>query len=495
MHSKRGCGILLHPTSLPGEEPIGTLGLEAFKFIDTLYDLGVSWWQMLPLNPPSCCNSPYAAFSAFAGNPLLVDLATLVAEGDLPHQSYTITSHGRVDFELCAAYKDEALHQAAARFFAAGHSERMESFWHFCDTTPWLHQYALFMALQKKYRGKPWWNWPKQVALITPKMSEKVSLECGTEIGAQKYIQWQFYRQWSNIKEYATARGIGLIGDIPIFVARNSADVWCNRSLFLLDEAGKPTVVAGVPPDYFSKTGQLWGNPLYDWGVLEQRGYDWWRERFRWMCSQFDTVRVDHFRGFEAAWHVPASHKTAAKGEWSAGPGARLFETLQSELGLLPLIAEDLGVITPEVEALRDNFNFPGMKILQFAFNSGPDNPYLPHNHCRRSVVYIGTHDNDTAAGWYAGLTEQEQQGVNGYLGDISGDPVLGLLRATCMSVADLAVVSLQDVLELGAEGRMNIPGEAFGNWEWRFTREMLSADKLTRFRELLMLYGRCCRR
>jgi len=492
MKLQRGYGILLHPTSLPGDEPVGTLGEHAFNFVDQLESMGASWWQVLPLNPPSCCNSPYSSYSAFAGNHALIDLETLVSEGDLPIQTYPVNASGRVDFDVCYSYKNRALEIAARAFFATGHTKRMESFWHFCDTTPWLHDYALFIALQKKYKNRPWWSWPKQASLITPAAYEKFSVECGTEIGVQKYIQWQFYRQWERLKEYANAHGIGLIGDIPIFVARNSADVWCNRSLFLLDKNGTPTEVAGVPPDYFSKTGQLWGNPLYNWEVLEQRGYDWWRERFRSVCRYFDIVRLDHFRGFEAAWHVPATHKTAAKGKWVKGPGARLFDSIQAELGALPLIAEDLGVITPEVEALRDRYGFPGMKILQFAFGSGGGNPYLPHNHCKQSVVYTGTHDNNTTRGWYDGLNNSQKQDVNDYLGTINDNPVLGMLRAACMSIADMAIFPLQDVLGLAAEHRMNIPGEACGNWEWRVDPEMLSWFDAAGFRTFAARYGRC---
>lgn len=493
MQTQRGYGILLHPTSLPGCEPIGTLGGYAHDFVDLLQSMGASWWQVLPLNPPSCCNSPYSAFSAFAGNPLLVDLEKLVREGDLPPQTYSEGSSGRVDFDLCYTYKERALEVAATAFFAAGHTERMTDFWHFCDTTGWLHDYALFMALHKKYKNKPWWSWPKQASLITTAAYEKFSIECGTEIGVQKYIQWQFYRQWESLKKYANGRGIRLIGDIPIFVARNSADVWCNRSLFLLDDQGKPTEVAGVPPDYFSKSGQLWGNPLYDWGVLELRGYDWWRERFRAACASFDVVRLDHFRGFEAAWHVPAMHKTAVKGRWVKGPGVRLFDSIQAELGRLPLIAEDLGVITPEVEELRDRYDFPGMKILQFAFGSGAGNPYLPHNHCKRTVVYTGTHDNNTTLGWYHGLTAEEKKSVHDYLGNIDDNPLCGMLRTACMSVADMVIFPLQDVLGLAAEHRMNIPGEACGNWGWRVEKEMLSGFDTVTFRAFMARYGRCC--
>jgi 4-alpha-glucanotransferase len=348
------------------------------------------------------------------------------------------------------------------------------------------------MALKHRYKGKCWHQWPASVALLDAKNFEKASIELGSEIGVQKYMQWQFSRQWNHLRAYAATQGIAIIGDIPIFVAYDSADVWRNRELFLLDERGKPTVVAGVPPDYFSTTGQLWGNPLYNWGVLEKRGYDWWIERFKFMFSQFDCIRIDHFRGFEAAWHVPASHKTAINGDWVAGPGRRLFDALFSSLGALPIIAEDLGVITPSVEALRDNYGFPGMKILQFAFGSGPNNSYLPHNHINNCVVYTGTHDNDTSAGWYAGLPEREQLEVQDYLGSTCVDPSDNLIRAALMSVADTVIIPFQDLLGLPATARMNVPGQADGNWEWRFSWDMVDKNLAARFRHQLNLFGRC---
>lgn len=493
MQKGRRCGVLLHPTSLPGAGGIGTLGDNARLFVDLLAGMGMSWWQVLPLNPAACGNSPYSAFSAFAGNPLLIDLDTLVREGDLPRQVYDeATAEDRVDFGSLIPSKNKALHSAAVAFFASGRTARMEEFWHFCDTTPWLHDYALFMALKQRYKGKSWHQWPAAAALPDQETFEKASLELGPEIGVQKYLQWQFARQWGHLRAYAAAQGIAIIGDIPIFVAYDSADVWTNRDIFLLDGNGKPTVMAGVPPDYFSETGQLWGNPHYDWGTLAQRGYDWWVERFRYLFSQFDCIRVDHFRGFEAAWHVPAGHKTAAKGAWVAGPGRHLFDELISALGALPIIAEDLGVITHEVEALRDSYGFPGMKILQFAFGSGPANAYLPHNHIRHCVVYTGTHDNDTSAGWYAGLPEKERGEVRDYLGSTGADPSDDLTRAALVSVADTAIIPFQDLLGLPTTARMNVPGRADGNWEWRFTWDMIDKKLIERFRRKLELFGRC---
>lgn len=493
MQKGRGCGVLLHPSSLPGAGGIGTMGESACRFIDLLAGMGMSWWQVLPLNPTASGNSPYSAFSAFAGNPLLIDLDILASEGDvtLSVAKQDIGTE-KVDFGTLLPAKYRILHDAAAAFFAAGKTTRMEEFWHFCDTTPWLHDYALFMALKQRYKGKCWHQWPAAAALLDNASYEKVSVELGTEIGTHKYMQWQFFRQWNHLRAYAAAQGVSIIGDIPIFVALDSADVWRNRDIFLLDERGRPTVVAGVPPDYFSTTGQLWGNPLYNWDTLDQRGYDWWVERFRFMFSQFDCIRVDHFRGFEAAWHVPAGHKTAAKGSWVAGPGRRLFDRLYSALGSLPIIAEDLGVITPEVEALRDQYGFPGMKILQFAFGSGPSNAYLPHNHVKNCVVYTGTHDNDTTAGWFSSLSDRERNDVTDYLGAKDRQPLEELTRVALMSVAETVILPLQDILELPTSARMNVPGVADGNWEWRFSWDMIDKGLAGRFRHTLETYGRC---
>lgn len=492
MLDRRGCGVLLHPTSLPGAGGIGTLGGNCRRFIDLLAAAGMTYWQVLPLNPPSCGNSPYSSFSAFAGNPLLIDLQQLVQEGDLPavphHQD---VSERKVDFPVVSPAVETCLRQAAAAFLAAETTPRKREFWSFCDTTPWLHDYALFMALKKHYKGKPWFSWPRDVRLLTPAMYEKMSVALGPEIGVQKYIQWQFFRQWHAIHEYAGSRGIAIIGDLPIFVAYDSADVWRNRQIFLLDGDGKPRVVAGVPPDYFSAHGQLWGNPLYDWSVLEQRGFDWWIERFAAAFSCFDCIRIDHFRGFEAAWHVPAADKNAVRGKWVPGPGNSLFQAVFSALGPRAIIAEDLGVITPEVEQLRDRCGFPGMKILQFAFGSGAANPYLPHNHTRNCVVYTGTHDNDTLAGWLHSSDQSHTKTVLEYLGGKGGTLFEDLMRACLMSVANTAVIPFQDLLQLGTEARMNVPGTPFGNWEWRFCWDMVPEELPARLQGMLERYGR----
>ncbi|MEI7817156.1 MAG: 4-alpha-glucanotransferase, partial [Desulfuromonadales bacterium] len=478
MLNKRGCGVLLHPTSLPGRGGIGTLGKDARRFVDMLSVMGMSYWQVLPLTPPSCGNSPYSAFSAFAGNPLLIDLDQIVGDGDLPEICYkAASSEVCVDFEAVSKLKMQLLQAAGANFLSNDEAPCKQDFRDFCESTPWLHDFALFMALKHRYKGESWDRWPVGIALLTQENREQASEELDKEIGVHKYIQWQFFRHWITLRAYAAGKGIAIIGDIPIFVGYDSADVWSSRELFLLDSSGRPTAVAGVPPDYFSATGQLWGNPLYDWEAMEIQGYAWWIERFEAMFGLFDIVRVDHFRGFEAAWHVSIEEKTAINGTWVNAPGTVLFDAVFAAIGKMSIIAEDLGVITPEVVALRDRYNFPGMKILQFAFDSGASNPYLPHNHQKNSVVYTGTHDNDTTAGWYQSLSDVQRNRVCNYLGCEEDDAVNGLVRALLMSVADTAIIPFQDLIYLKSEARMNVPGTALGNWGWRFTWDMLESN------------------
>lgn len=493
MLNKRGCGILLHPTSLPGPGGIGSLGADARRFVELLSDMGMSYWQMLPLSPPACGNSPYSAFTAFGGNPLLIDLEQIAKEGDLS-LAYCSSSfpEERVDYDIVAGTKMKLLYQAGINFLShAKETPRELEFGHFCATTPWLHDFALFMASKQRYNGSSWNLWPGGTAHPTPAMRLQLSQELQHEILLQKYLQWQFSRQWQQLRRYANELGIAVIGDLPIFVAYDSAEVWGHPEQFLLDSGGNPTVQAGVPPDYFSATGQLWGNPLYDWDVMEQNGYQWWIDRFTATFELFDIVRIDHFRGFEAAWHVPASEQTAEKGGWVKGPGTKLFDALRAVCGELPIIAEDLGVITTEVLALRDRYNFPGMKILQFAFDSKLDGRDLPHNHVSNGVVYTGTHDNDTSKGWYTSRSVAERREMRTYLGFSGDDGGAALIRAALMSVANTAIIPLQDILKLGSEARMNIPGTPFGNWEWRFSWEMLTRDLADSMRKQLERYGR----
>jgi len=492
MQHRRKSGILLHPTSLPGAGGIGSLGAEARRFVDFLALSGQTLWQVLPLGPTAYGNSPYSCYSAFAGNPLLIDLEVIADEGDISdaYQGLELPAD-RVDYQGVEMFKSKALRQAAARFFAAGDMKRRDEFHQFCDNTLWLHDFALFMALKDAHGGMSWNHWPRETASREPAELAKWVDRVGEALGEYKYIQWQFSRQWHALRKYANARGIEIIGDIPIFVAFDSADVWANPHLFHLDERGRPTVVAGVPPDYFSETGQLWGNPLYNWDVIAYHGYDWWKERMRGSLEFYDIVRLDHFRGFEAYWEIPASEKTAQKGRWVKGPGAELFNALIDALGPMPIISEDLGVITPDVDALRERFGFPGMKILQFAFGSGPGNPYLPHNHERESVIYTGTHDNDTTAGWVAGLSKKEKGLVLDYLNSDGKDLVGDLIRAALASVANMAVIPLQDILELGSSARMNMPGTASGNWSWRFAWNDLSTDHSAKLHDMTQIYGR----
>ena len=492
MQRRRKSGVLLHPTSLPGPGGIGSFGSEARRFVDFLHKAGQSIWQILPLGPTAYGNSPYSCYSAFAGNPLLVSLESIVDEEDLPARVLKVElPEGRVDYLAVERHKQRALRKAAASFFSAGEQSRMDAFWRFCDSTFWLHDYALFMALKEHFEGKSWCDWPEGIALRRPEVVEEYSRKLGTAIGEQKYMQWQFSRQWQRLKTYANEKGIEIVGDMPIFVAFDSVDVWANPHLFHLDATGRPTVVAGVPPDYFSKTGQLWGNPLYNWDRVAAEGFGWWVARMRNDLSLYDLVRIDHFRGFEAYWEVPAAEKTAINGRWVKGPGESMFHALIGQLGPLPLIAEDLGVITPEVEALRDRFGFPGMKILQFAFSSGPANPYLPHNHIRNCVVYTGTHDNDTTSGWFDSLKEREKRNILDYLNIGRENISWELIRIALASVANIAVFPLQDILALPSAGRMNIPGVAGGNWSWRFTADALDSNVAKRLKELTVLYGR----
>lgn len=492
MTTRRHAGVLLHPTSLPGKGGIGCLGQEAFNFLDFLATAGFSLWQVLPLTPPAAGNSPYSSYSAFAGNPLLIDLEAVMEEGDLPLSTRDIAfPPDRVDFTAVTRHKGQLLSTAAANFFGQGRTTRLEAFWHFCDTTPWLHDYALFQALKRHHQGLAWTDWPPELALRAPAACEQASIALGAEIGVQKYQQWQFWLQWQRVRSYAAERGIGIVGDLPIFVSHDSADVWCNRHLFLLDNNGLPSEVAGVPPDYFSSTGQLWGNPLYRWDAMARDGYGWWLARIRQLLEQFDLVRIDHFRGFEAAWQVPADAATAIEGNWVPGPGAAFFEAVHQAIGNLPFIAEDLGVITPPVEELRDRFGLPGMKILQFAFDSDASNPYLPHNHTHNCVVYTGTHDNDTSSGWAAALPPDVAAAMTAYLGGTGTDLAADLIRACLMSVAAYAILPMQDLLRLPTTARMNLPGTPLGNWEWRLAPDSLTEGLERHCRQLLKRYGR----
>lgn len=497
MEFLRSSGILLHPTSLPSKFGIGDLGKEAYGFIDFLSDAGQKLWQVLPLNPAGYGNSPYNCFSAFAGNPLLISFEELLHQGLLQSSDLTNIPNfpkDKVDYKAVINFKYPLL-QRSFNYFKNNSSQEIKyEFNTFCEQNNfWLDDYALFMSLKNIYKEKVWNKWDKEISQRQPEALERATQKYTDAILFHKYLQYQFFKQWSCLKKYANERNISIIGDIPIFVAHNSADVWSHPSMFYLDKNGNPTVSAGVPPDYFSTTGQLWGNPLYRWDIMAYRKYAWWINRFKITLNFVDIIRIDHFRGFEAYWEIPAGEKTAVKGRWVKGPGADIFHTLEKALGKLPIIAEDLGVITPEVEALREQFNFPGMKILHFAFGGKASNQYLPHTFSKNWVIYTGTHDNDTTVGWFKNSsTFQEKKHVLAYLGKTNGSQIhWDLIRLALSSVADMAIFPLQDVLGLGSKARMNLPGKALGNWKWRYTLAMLNDDCKDKLRKLTLLYGR----
>lgn len=495
MRFERNSGILLHPTSLPGPYGCGDLGDVARHFIEWLIVAGQKVWQILPLEPTGYGNSPYMALSAFAGNPLLIGLEGLMAKGWLapsvlePNAGF---DPRRIDFMKVIPFRMLALRHAAEKFFSMPNRADWTDYEKFChDHASWLDDFTLFRALEQHFGAAVWTEWDADLAQRKPRSIGQAKKELAGEIRFWKFSQWQFYRQWAEVKNYANSRGIKIIGDIPIFVAHQSADVWSHPELFFLDKRGRPTVVAGVPPDYFSATGQRWGNPLYRWSKMEEERYQWWIDRFQRAFELVDITRIDHFRGFIGYWEIPASEKTAVRGRWVDGPKEKLFKAVQKKLVTLPIIAEDLGVITPEVTELRRQFEFPGMKVLQFAFGGGPDNPFLPHRYLPNSVVYTGTHDNDTTRGWFESATEHERVFATKYCGCQPSEITFELMRLASRSVADLAIFPFQDVLGLGTEGRMNFPGKALGNWDWRFSWDQVGPEHAMRVYELSALHGR----
>ncbi len=481
----RASGVLLHISSLPSPYGIGTFGRAAYHFVDFLEKAGQKYWQVLPMNPTDEGGSPYQSCSAFAGNPNFIDLDFLVKDGLLTAEDIG-TDWGndpeKVDFELVSARRREVLHRAFESFIPGTRFEifcRKNSFW--------LEDYAIYMAMKKEQQA-PWQLWPEALKQRKNSALKTVRQSCEEEILFQKFLQYKFHEQWSYLKRYANKKGIAIIGDLPIYTAADSADCWSQREQFQLNKEGYPSSVAGVPPDAFSETGQLWGNPLYDWKHMARDGYKWWLQRMEHSMKLYDRVRIDHFRGLESYWAVPAGDKTAENGRWEKGPGLRLFRAFEKKLGKADIIAEDLGVITPEVEALRLEAGLPGMKILQFAFDPDCESSYLPHNCCGNTVVYTGTHDNDTTLGWYDALDQKTQTYVNRYLNIEDREEICpALIRAAWGSGAALAMCTMQDLLELDGRHRMNMPGTTVGNWQWRMLpgalREELSADlhKLTK--------------
>lgn len=509
MKFERAAGVLLHPTSLPGPYGIGDLGPEAHRWLDWLAASGCKLWQVLPLGPTGYGDSPYQCFSAFAGNPYLVSPETLLEEGLLTPEDLTdmpAWEPQRVDYGGIYHWKPGLLEKAFRRFVSdpapdpSGDEETLlAGFDAFCaGNATWLDDYALFMALKEVHGGGPWNEWPEALRRRDPEVLGEARRSLAERVSLFSFTQFLFFRQWQALKARAAELGIRIVGDIPLFVAYDSSDVWAHPDLFFLDKDGRPTVVAGVPPDYFSPTGQLWGNPLYRWDVHKADSYAWWLERLRFALESVDILRIDHFRGFAGYWEIPGGAPTAEKGRWAPGPGADFFEAVHAALGDpanpagsgLPIIAEDLGVITADVVSLRDRFHLPGMKILHFAF-TGSDNPFLPHHYLPNCVVYTGTHDNDTSLGWYASAPEEEKDFARRYLNSGGKDFAWDLVRAAWASTAVFALAPMQDLLSLGTEARMNYPSRLGGNWEWRMPAGALGGELQEKIGEFNRLYGR----
>lgn len=495
MLNKRASGILLHPTSLPGPFGAGDFGSGAYQFVDWLESAGQTYWQVLPLGKIGPGNSPYMSSSAFAGNILLIDIAELASQGWLsqedivPHPGFRAD---RVDYDLLQTYHMERLRRAAQRFFASGSAEMRIAFTGFCTAEyEWLEDYALFMAIAEHENWRDWNQWPKELVDREPDALRCAGQSLAEMVGFWKFCQWCFARQWKQLKNYANRHGVQIIGDVPIFVAYQSADVWAHQELFELDEHGHPTVVAGVPPDYFSKTGQLWGNPLYRWDAHEKSGFAWWIARLRHALRQADLVRIDHFRGFVAYWEVSADAPNAMNGKWKHCPGEKLFDAFKAAFPQLPIIAEDLGLITPDVVRLREKFELPGMRILQFAFAEGEGNLYLPHNYQPDTVAYTGTHDNDTTLGWWSSASDHEKAFAQQYLGSDGHAVQWDMMRALSKSVANTVIFPMQDVLGLSSDDRMNFPGQPTGNWEWRFSWDQVQPELTQALSRMSVDYNR----
>ena len=487
----RASGLLLHVTSLPSPYGIGDVGPTAVAWVDRLHDAGQGWWQGLPLGPTGYGDSPYQSLSSFAGNALLISPDWLI-EDQLDRAADCVVgslSPTTVDYDAVMRFKYPLLETAWKNFSAGARPDLRADFEDFVQAhAHWLDNYALFRALKARYDGASYLEWPEELIRRTPAALDRARRDLATQMERVRFVQFMMFRQGARLKAYARAKGVRLIGDLPFFVSPDSSDVWANPELFLLDANHRPRVVAGVPPDYFSAQGQRWGNPIYDWEALAARGYRWCIDRLRALLVHVDAIRVDHFRGFAAAWHIPADAPTAQSGRWMPGPGAAFFGAVDNAVGGLPFIAEDLGVITPDVGALRDHFQIPGTRVLQFAFDGHADNPYLPDNYVANTVVYTGTHDNPTTRGWYEELPSAERSNLWRYLKRAPGsgeDAAPALLGLAWSSVAALAIAPLQDVLNLGKEARMNQPGSAHGNWCWRVTDSMLSQSALDALRNL----------
>lgn len=490
--SRRSSGVLLHITSLPGPHGSGDLGAPAQHFVNWLASAGQSLWQVLPLSPAGPGNSPYQSVSAFAGNPLLVDLEDLVHCGWLPNVDNQSFDNHRCDFSRMPPHRMAHLHRAWEGFLQSASQVHRDELASFCvKHSHWLDDYALFMVLDERHGG-PWSNWPEPLSQRQPQALADARNSAAGLLGFWQFVQWRFWVQWQRLREYARSAGVSIVGDAPIFVAHHSADVWANADQFLLDSDHQPEVVAGVPPDYFSATGQRWGNPLYRWEAMAQTGYRWWKDRLAHQFKQVDMVRLDHFRGFDSYWEIPATEATAMSGAWRRGPGLALFEAVEQELGALAIVAEDLGEITPDVTQLRLNCGFPGMRILHFAFGGNAANPYLPHNFEANTVAYTGTHDNNTTVGWWHHASDAERLSICNYMGSsMETEPHWTLVRSLFQSVANTVVFPFQDVLGLNEQHRMNTPGLATGCWEWRFEWGQVGHLPAERLRAMTQAHGR----
>lgn len=483
---RRLSGILLHPTSLPGPGPAGNLGVEAYHFIDFLVSAGQRVWQVLPLGPTHDDLSPYQTLSAHAGNPCLISWERVVEAGRLLEDA--LAQAGAAEPQR----GERLLTWALEGFRAHADAAERAAYETFCrEEAWWLEDYVLYRALRRALGNRPWFQWPAPLRDRVPADLDEARDVLAETLERLRLGQYLFRVQWLALKRHANSRGIHLFGDLPIFVAHDSADVWAQREFFRLDESGRPTVVAGVPPDYFSAEGQRWGNLLYDWERLQADGFEWWIQRMRTQLVLFDLVRIDHFRGFQAFWEIPAGEETAVNGHWREAPGDALFRALDETLGPLPVVAEDLGTITPEVHALRSDHGLPGMRVLQFAFDGNPANPYLPHNHARDTVVYTGTHDNDTTLGWFGSLDPAFRNRILDYLGQPRDPMPWALIRAALASVSCLSMIPMQDVMGLDSSHRMNVPGVSDGNWQWRFEWSQVPPETAGRLRHLTALYGR----
>jgi 4-alpha-glucanotransferase len=506
MRFDRSSGILLHPTSLPGRFGIGDLGEEAFNFVDFLLASGQSLWQVMPLGPTGYGDSPYSSFSAFAGNPNMISPERLAEDGLLSEDdlaSYPALPDERVDYGSVIKQKGALLEKAYENFKRSGNNnqrEQLKGFHHYAES--WLDDYALFSALKESHKGAAWNTWEQPLASRAPAALREAGERLSDRVDAHRFFQYLFFKQWLELKLYSKEKGIKIVGDMPFFVAHNSADVWANPDLFKLEKDGSAGLVAGVPPDHFSKTGQLWGNPIYDWERMRANNFQWWIERMRAAFRMVDVIRIDHFRGFAACWEVPARDETAENGAWVEVPGRELFAALKKSLGDMAVIAEDLGTITPDVISLRDELGFPGMRVLQFAFGGDPRDTNLPHNYVHNTAVYTGTHDNDTVVGWFnaeagegstqdAAQIERERELCLKYLGTDGEEINWDFIRAALASIADVAIIQLQDVLGLDSSGRMNIPASEQGNWGWRFKSGALTDRLGGRLKDMIKIYGR----